>query len=1192
MNSPFSVSFIKILFCLLFCTAVRAYAIPQTSTITLNVKEASLKKVFRLIEKQTGYTFTYQPEILKKSAAVTLTISNASLEQVLNLILDKSRFAFRVTGNNVLVAAKENALPIAGNPSYHPFAAKDTLVSVSGTVVNENNEPIAGAMVAAVGYKRYVITNDDGSFVMHRIGPNTRLETTCISCEKTETGVASLNNQVITVKTTVAELEKVTLNPVTGYQQIPKERATGSFVLLDREILNRSVTTDILSRISHITSGMLTSNVDGATKITTGPATQNLGYSIRGVSTLSPLVVNTNPLIIVDNFPYEGDMRNINPNDVETITVLKDAAAASIWGTRSGNGVIVITTKKGSFNQKVQIELNANVSIKGKPKLKQAKGYLGSSDYIDIESDLFNRGYFDADLALATKPPLSPVVELLSKKRAGLISVAEADATINAYRNVDLRNDLLKYVYQNAVNQQYSMNVRGGLKHVKYTFSVGHDRNRDNLVRNGYRRTTFNTTTVFSPVKNLEVSLAVNYSLNTYLQNNTVGYGVTLIGGSKYKSIYPYAQLADANGNALAVVRDYRAGYVDSVAALGFQDGKFRPLDEIRLADNSTTRNDLLMRAAVKYKVTPHFSAEMQYQREKQVSVVSNLRDEASYLPRYFVNRFTQYNPATQSFTYPFPKGSIWEKEHYDWLIQNVRGQLNYNQHFGDHGIAAIIGVEVRESDYDGYKNLYLGYDKSTGKYDTTLNYTASYPTIPAGSASTLYAAYYNFNGNVNGILNRFISYYSNIGYNYKSRYDLTISARRDGANLFGVKTNDKITPLWSAGLGWTISKEAFYKVSWLPYLRLNATYGYNGNIYNGSTAYTTGSYLVDQMTGLPIITINTIGNPQVRWEKVRNINLAVDFKTSGGLLSGVVEWYVKRGEDLLENNSTLPPQVGNAGTLLRNTASMITHGMDIKLTSLNIHNRQFQWSSTLLLNLLRDKVLSYKIPQSATTTQTRQGDMLYLIGKPLYGILSYKWAGLDPTNGDPQGYLNGQVSKEYSKIFGNFAEQNLVYSGTASPTVFGALRNDFTYKRFSASVNIVYKLGYYFRRPVMSLNESDALFSNYASAGFATRWKQPGDEKITNMPSLVYPADGNRSDFYQFSEAAVSKGDHVRLQDIRLGYSFEGCKMIKWAKALEVYGYINNIGILWRSNKYGIDPDSMDMPQVMSVSFGVKTLF
>lgn len=1191
MNSPSSVSFIKILFCLLFCTAVRAYAIPQTPTVSLNVREASLKKVFKLIEKQTGYTFTYQPEILKKSPAVTLTISNATLEQVLNLILDKQRFAFRVTGNNVLVAAKDNA-PVAVNPSYHPFVSKDTLISVSGTVVNENNEPIAGAMVAARGYNRYVITNDDGSFVMHRIGPNTRLETTCISCEKTETGIASLNNQLIAVKTTVAELEKVTLNPVTGYQQIPKERATGSYVLLDREILNRSVTTDILSRISHITSGLLTSNVDGATKITTGPTTQNLGYSIRGVSTLSPLVVNTNPLIIVDNFPYEGDMRNINPNDVESITVLKDAAAASIWGTRSGNGVIVITTKKGSFNQKLQIELNANVSIKGKPKLRQAKGYMASSDYIDIETDLFNRGYFDADLALATKPPLSPVVELLSKKRAGLISAAEADAVISAYRNVDLRDDLLKYVYQDAVNQQYSMNVRGGLKHVKYTFSVGHDRNRDNLVRNGYRRTTFNTTTVFTPVKNLEVSLAVNYSLNTYLQNNTIGYGAGVIGTGKYKTFYPYAQLADANGNALSVVKDYRAGYVDSVAALGFMDGRYRPLEELRLADNSTARNDLLMRAAVKYKVTPHFSAELQYQREKQVSVIRNLRDEASYIPRYFVNRFTQYNAATSSFTYPFPKGSILEKEHYDWLIQNVRGQLNYNQHFGDHGIAAIVGMEVRESDYDGYKNLYLGYNKSTGKYDTGLNYTAAYPTNPSGATSTLYSAYYSFSNNVNGILNRFISYYSNIGYNYKNRYDVTISARRDGANLFGVKTNDKITPLWSAGLGWTISKESFYKVSWLPYLRLNATYGYNGNIYNGSTAYTTGTYMTDPITLLPIISINTVGNPQVRWEKVRNMNLAVDFKVAGGLLSGVVEWYSKKGEGLLENNSTLPPQVGNAGTLLRNTASMITHGMDIKLTSQNIRNKQFQWNTTLLLNLLNDKVLAYKIPQNSNTTQTRQGDMLYLVGKPLYGVLSYKWAGLDATNGDPQGYLNGQVSKEYAKILANFAEQNLVYSGTAVPTVFGALRNDFSYRRFSASVNIVYKLGYYFRRSVMSLNETEALYSNYVSSGYSTRWKQPGDEKVTNMPSLAYPNDDSRRDFYQFSEAAVTKGDHVRLQDIRVGYSFEGSKIIKWAKTLELYGYLNNIGILWRSNKYGIDPDSMDMPQVMSVSFGVRTLF
>lgn len=1192
MNSPVSVSIIKLFFCLLLCTAVRVYAAPQSPVVSLDVKEASLKKVFKLIEKQTGYIFTYRSDILRAAAPVTLHITNMPLEKALEQILDKNRFLYRISGSAVLVAAKAQAPPTNTSQPYAFVVRKDTLISVSGTVVNEKNEPMPGAMITIKGYDRYVIADDNGGFTIHRIGPSTRLETTCISCEKTETSISSLNNQQIVVKTTVAELEKVTLNPVTGYQQLPKERATGSFVMLGQADINRSVTTDILSRMNNITSGMLTITVDGAAKITTGPSTQNLGYSIRGVSTLSPVLVNTNPLVIVDNFPYEGDIRNINPNDVESVTVLKDAAAASIWGTRSGNGVIVITTKKGAFNQKMRVEFSANLTVKGKPALKKAKGFLGSSDYISIERDLFNRGYFDADIASAAKPLLSPVVELLARKRAGQMAGPDADAAIDALRNVDVRNDLLNYVYQKAVNQQYALSVRGGVQKTRYAFSFGTDRNRDNLIRNGYNRTTVNSTVACTPVKNLEVTVAANYSLNKYLQNNTLGYGTNILGTSgKYRNLLPYSHLADASGNALAVSRDYRTAYVDSVAALGFLDGKYRPLDEIRLADNSITRNDLLLRAAVKYTIIKGLSVELQYQREQQISEVKNYRSEQTYQTRYFINRFAQYDATTKTFTYIFPKGGVLEKEHYNWLIQNGRGQINYTKRVQDHEVTAILGMEIRESNYSGDKKLLLAYEPSSGAYASDVNYTANYSVNPTGT-STIASSYYNYPAPFSGILNRFISYYSNIGYNYKSRYDISISARRDGANLFGVKTNDKITPLWSAGFGWAASKEQFYKVDWLPYLRLKATYGYNGNIYNGTTAYTTGYTGVDPLTGLPIITINSIGNPQLRWEKVRNINIGVDFKTKSDILTGSVEWYVKNGEDLLESNSQLPPQVGNSGALLRNTASMITHGMDIKLASSNVRNRQWTWNTSLLLNVLTDKVLNYKAPQNSSTIQTRPGDQLYIVGKPLYGVMSYRWAGLDPTNGDPQGYLNGRVSKEYSNIINNYNPDSLIFSGSAVPTIFGAFRNDVDWKGFSLSVNIVYKLGYFFRRPVLSLSATDNLFSNYNAAAYSSRWQKAGDEKYTTTPSLSYPGDAARTAFYQYSEAVVTRGDHVRLQDIRLGYTFNTQVLHKAFKSLTVYSYINNVGVIWRANRFGIDPDSMDMPQITSYSLGVRAIF
>lgn len=1170
-----------------FISTLQGYTQIQYPLVTLSEKKTTYKKIFKAIEKQTGYSFIYREELIKNAAPVTIKVEKAPLTTVLEALFGASAFSYKLKDKEILLRAKDNPAP--ANPTV---IAKGTLLTVSGIVLNEKHEPLPGVTITIKDSKRYFTTNDNGTFIIDKVQPDATLVTTCINCEKVEVPVNNRNSLQIDVKSTVAVLEDITLNPVTGYQQLPKERVTGSFVTIDNNLINRSVTPDVLSRIVNITSGMLTTPIDGADRIIIkGPSTQSLGNTIRGVSTLSPLAVNTNPLIILDNFPYEGDVRNINPNDIESITILKDAAAASIWGTRSGNGVIVITTKKGKLQQKLRVDFTTNITVKGKPRLMDAKGFLSPSDYIDVETDLFNKGYFDENILNPnTRDPLSPIVDILAQKRAGTLSAIEAGARINAYRQIDIRNDLLKYVYQNAVNQQYALNVHGGTKHIMYSLSVGHDRNSDNLIRNGYHRTTITATNIYKPIKNLEITASINYSENKYLQNNENGYMAVEMSGGKYGRLYPYAQLADKNGTPLTVIRDYNPNYIDSVSKLGFLDWKYRPLDEINLADNSTKRNDLLFRGGVTYKLTSFLNLELQYQRENQTIAVRNYRSENSYFTRDLINRFSIYNPSTGGFTYNFPKGGLLELENDKWITQNGRGQINYSQHFGDHSITSVLGAEIRESKFGGTRQSLYGYNPTTGSHVSNIDLSTVYNVNPSGTSSITDA--YNTDNDIDGILNRFISYYTNIGYTYKNRYDFNISGRRDGTNLFGIKTNDKITPLWSTGLGWTPSSEDFYHINWLPYLRLRTTYGYNGNVYNGSSAYTTGANSTDPRTGLPIIIINSLGNPQLKWEKVRNINIGIDFRLKKDILSGTIEWYAKDGKDLLEVYTQLPAQVGNASPLVKNTASTSAKGMDIKLSSLNLDGN-FHWSTTILLNLLRDKVVSYNVPQTSSTIQKQGDGLLYIVGKPLYGILSYRWAGLDPTNGDPQGYLKGNVSKDYTGIINNFNPDSLVYSGSAIPTVFGSLRNDFAYRNFSLSINITYKLGYYFRRPVMSLNEANILTENGNDAGYADRWQRQGDEKRTYIPSLSSSGDDKRNEFFQYSEVLVEKADHIRLQDIRIGYSFSDLKSLSKAfRSLEVYTYLSNIGILWRANHYGIDPDYMDMPQSRSISLGVRATF
>jgi hypothetical protein len=213
-----------------------------------------------------------------------------------------------------------------------------------------------------------------------------------------------------------------------------------------------------------------------------------------------------------------------------------------------------------------------------------------------------------------------------------------------------------------------------------------------------------------------------------------------------------------------------------------------------------------------------------------------------------------------------------------------------------------------------------------------------------------------------------------------------------------------------------------------------------------------------------------------------------------------------------------------------------------------------------------------------------------------LYGLYSYRWAGLTHTTGDPQGYLNGQVSTDYGSILSNTTIDNMVYNGSSRPTTYGSFRNNFSYKDLSLSFNVIYKLNYYFRR---SSYTSSALPYG-GNIDYYKRWQNPGDELTTNVPSLQYPPyNGNRDVFYNYSSVLIDKGDHVRLQDITLSYElnqnhWKGSPFTK----LQVYTYLNNVGILWRANHDHLDPDLSTnsnfaaYPMPRTLAFGIKANF
>ncbi|WP_199117790.1 SusC/RagA family TonB-linked outer membrane protein [Pedobacter sp. ASV28] len=1154
------------------CLQVAAASV-NAQSITLKVNNEPIKTVFEKIRKQSGYLFFYRNVRLKEAANVSLELKNVPLREALDRVMNGQPFTYDIVENTIVILEKEKK-PAQGSNRQ----------TVNGQVFDEQDKPLAGASVAVKGTDRKTTTDAEGRFRLADVEENATLIVSYIGFQTRE--VKAGNNVVIRLQSATANLNEVSVVS-TGYQSLPKERATGSFVQIDNQLIDRRVGTNILDRLDGVTSGLIFNSASTKTQ------NDRLGINIRGRSTID-VKVNASPLVVVDNFPYEGDINNINPNDVESITILKDAAAAAIWGARSGNGVIVITTKKGRYNDALNIQFNSNITIGAKPDLFYSPDYLNAAETVELERTLFNFGYFDNDLAnTVTWPVLSPVVELLAQKRANPALANEVEAKLAALKDNDLRNDYDKYVYRNSVFQQNSLGLRGGSAKAAYSVSLGYDNNKSSLIRTGSNRLTLNSFTSLKPTNNLEITFGLNYVQNSS-ENNATQFDFATVNqgiGNKWGRIFPYARLADDEGNHLNVERAFRTSYLVSAQNNGLLNWRYSPLDEIDQSDNTSKINNVLFRTGVKYRIFDFLSTEVQYQLEKQNSTTRNYRSQQTFYTRDLINRFSQYNSSTKTYTYPFPMGGILELNKSDLTSNNLRWQLNFDHHIGkDHQVNAIAGAEIREVKTGSIPQYLWGYNDDFGTSVNNINPTISYPNNPSGSATLPLPSV-----SVGGTTNRYVSYYTAATYSYKERYLISASARKDGANIFGVKTNDKVVPLWSAGVGYQISKEDFYPLAFLPYAKLRATYGFNGNVYNAS-AYLTAQYATSSLTGLQYANITAPPNPELSWEKVKNINIGFDFATKGDIISGSIELYRKYGLDLIES-APLAPSTGFQN-FQGNAASTLTKGIDIVLNSRNLTGK-LKWNTNFLLSTQKDKVTAYDPTFAGSTLATgynlqtpgSPSIIRPVVGKPLFAIFSYQWAGIDPANGDPQGYLNGAVSKDYLAILNSANANNLIFNGSAVPTVYGSLRNSFSYKNISVSANITYKLGYYFRKRTTALNYQGIDLLSHSD--YVNRWQKPGDELNSNVPSLVYLTNANRTTFYQHSEILVEKADHVRLQDISLDYNID--KTI-WKRmpfrSFQPYVYAKNLGLLWRANKSGLDPDYIvfrSYPEPLTVAFGLR---
>jgi TonB-linked SusC/RagA family outer membrane protein len=1166
----------------LLSACMAASANSHSQNVTLTVKDAPLEKVFAEIKKQTGYDFVYKTEALERAQKVNVNVQNASLQQVLDLCFKGQPLTYKIFQSFIAVKSKDDSINLAKENLLPP------LIDVKGRVLNEKGEPVI-ATVTIKGTKNAVTTDEHGYFIIKGVDEGATLIITSVSIEQPlevkvngKTDLAVLN-----VNTKIVAGEEVTIN--TGYQKLSPNKATGSFEFVNNEEINRRVGTDVLSRLEGVSTSLLFDRRGYLPNQNTIEASKII---IRGLSTItkSPESIKA-PLIVLDNFPYNGDINNINPNDVENITILKDAAAASIYGAKAANGVIVITTKQGKYNQPLKISFNSNISIGKKPDLFYYP-QMSVSDFIDLERFLFGKNMYNSVINnTTTRFGVSPVVEILAKRRSGLISSADSATQIDALRKLDVRNDYDKYVYQTSIAQQYAINVVGGSEKARYAFSGGFDKGRSNLIGNENQRVTLRIDNSFKPIKNLEINLVLAYTNSLFTNNNGIGN----IGNYKYSNssrvLYPYAQFADANGNHLSVVKDYRIGYVDTAGGGKLLDWKYKPLDEIDLADYKTRSQDLILGLGANYKFTNYLSAQIYYQYEHTNFKLRSYQSDQTYYTRNLINRFTQVSG--NSVQYIIPNGGILDESYLELLSHQSRGQINFSRNFSNkHWVTALAGGELREKNNIGTTRRLYGFNAQNLSF-SNVDYTKTY-TLYGKLGSGLIP-----NGDsYSKAVERFVSLYGNAAYAYDDRYTISVSLRKDASNLFGVDINDKWQPFWSVGGSWNIFNESFYNLKWLPYLRIRSTYGYQGNVNNSIPALTTIAYLPasSNFTNQPFARISNFANPSLSWETLKQLNIGIDFQSGNKRISGSAEFYKKKSDNLIFNQ-TMDPTTGII-SVKRNSASLVGRGIEFSLAAI-ILNRKIKWVTNLLFAHATTKIIDFLIDDSnspAFGIVSNAGlGILPLRGRDPFGVYSFPSAGLDSL-GNPRGYFNKVVSTNYSNIlYQPLSAAEIIYHGSGVPLYSGTVDNTISFKGFSLTVNIAYRFKYFFKRN--SISYSYLFTGGVTNPDFTKRWVKPGDEAFTNVPSLIYPADPDRDDFYSQSSANIFKADNIRLQYIKASYKLDRSQWRKLPmQSVEIYLLANNLGFLWRANKEKLDPDYSTgdalFPVPKSFAFGLRATF
>ncbi|HUW91536.1 MAG TPA: SusC/RagA family TonB-linked outer membrane protein [Bacteroidales bacterium] len=1151
----------KVTLLLLFLGLTTVFATPgftQPEKVNLEMNDVTLRDVFREIERQSDYNFFYNDEFVDLNALVSVNKLEASISEVLNGLFYETDLSYKLLDDNLVVIVPQSDKKI-----------------VKGKVTAINGSPVPGVTVSPKGTTRGVATNADGEFSIELDPTEVQLLFSFLGMKTVEVRVG--NQQVINVvlEEDITQIDEVV---VTGYQTISRERVTGAYSIVGIEQIDKP-TTNIAQRLIGTTAGVQARlDVDG-----------NPTFEIRGQTSLN---ATQEPLVVIDGFPTEKGFSSINPNDVESVTFLKDAAAASIWGAKAANGVIVITSKKAKKEVPLRIEFNAFYKFAPKFDLSYIRPVASSGEVIDYELASFNKWGARAYMGTVDDGyyrTYTPTQQLMWDHYNGLITLGERDAAISAYRGLDNSQQISDLLLENPSTQQYNLTLMGGSERMSNFLSVLHEQNNSNFKNSSNKRDiiSYRNTATVSDWLNFELGATLAY---TTIENNGVGL-------SDIQGLAPHLMLKDENGELLNIPKGFN--YLPAMSTVPVENFPYsffyNPVEEIENRSITNRNIDTRITAALIFKIIKGLTFESRAQYEYNNTYNKSVYNENTSTVRQAVNVASTWNRTTNAVTLNLPKGGFLDQSRGEVKALILRNQLNYGKTIGKHDFYTLAGIEFSDRIAQGFNN-----PRTYGYNDDKLS-VGTFPNGPGGSSVKLIYNWlgssqtFSYNNSFSYGTRRYFAAYANATYSYDAKYSLTGSIRSDASNFITDDPKYRYAPFWSVGAGWNIFREDFMQgVDFIDRLSARLTFGYNGNV-DLTTSFqplvspstTVNTYTQETTTAVP-----SLGNPTLRWEKTGTWNFGVDYSLFNGNVYGKVDLYNKYTRDLIAVISI--PSVNGSTSSKMNNAEMSNRGIEIEIgTTQDIQGSEIWWKGALNFAYNKNKI--EKLYVASYAAYSLYGGA-YVEGYNSQELWSFVYAGIknegtvDNPNLQPQVQGPGDVTYNFTGWTPGDGRDYMVNMGTkVAPYTLG-LTSMLKFYDFNFSFIVTGKFGHVFQRQSFNYPVwwNGAVLPN-----------QKYDEVVNGDPMVTVPLPLQTNEarfyfwdrFYPYLSYLTESASHIRMQEINLSYDLPRVKLQKLGiNRLQIYAQCNDLFTIM-ANKFGEDPEypiGTQKPQP-KFTFGLK---